>query len=119
MKKTSVKYKSAVNVTLPAAAARAPARCSNRSIVGTRRQQLSIDICWLPAPRLRQAADIDRRDRQTDGRTDIRPLQRPSTAYYAGSVNKQVSGAAAEGPVQRAASRPSRYTQRLTFNVID
>ena len=119
MKKTSVKYKSAVNVTLPAAAARAPARCSNRSIVGMRRQQLSIDICCLRPGYGKRQISIDGTDRRTDGRTDIRPLQRPSTAYYPRSVNKQVSGAAAEGPVQRAASRPSRYTQRLTFNVID
>ena len=44
-------------MTLPAAAARAPA---------------AIDRYLLPAPRLRQAADVDRRDRQTDGRTHDR-----------------------------------------------
>jgi len=27
-------------------------------------------------------------DRQTDGRTDARPLHRPCSAYYAGSANK-------------------------------
>jgi len=44
-------------MTLPAATARAPA---------------AIDRCLLPAPRLRQAADVDRRDRQKDGRTPDR-----------------------------------------------
>jgi len=48
---------SALNMTLPAAGARAPA---------------VIDAYLLPAPRLQQAADIDRRDRQTDGRTPDR-----------------------------------------------
>jgi len=31
---------------------------------------------------------VDGTDRQTDGRTDTRPLHRPYAAYYAGSVNK-------------------------------
>jgi len=44
-------------MTLPATTARAPA---------------AIDRCLLPAPRLRQAADVDRRDRQKDGRTPDR-----------------------------------------------
>ena len=42
---------SAVKITLPAATTRAPA--ANNGYL-------------LPAPRLRQAADVDRRDRQTD-----------------------------------------------------
>ena len=58
-----------LNTTLPAA--RAPA---------------VFDRYLLPARRLRQAADVDRRDRQTD----IRPLYTPCTTCYAGSVNYQV-----------------------------
>jgi len=49
---------SALNMTLPAAAARAPA---------------AVDRYLLPAPKLQQATDVDRRDRQTDGRTDGHP----------------------------------------------
>ena len=64
---------SALNMTPPAAAARAPA------VIGR---------YLLLVPKLRQAADVDRLDRQTDGRTDIRPLHRPCTAYCANNVNK-------------------------------
>ena len=76
-------------MTLPAGAARASA---------------DIDRYLVPAPGLQQsrycalapAADIDREevaidetDGRKDGRTDIRPLHRSFTAYYAGSENKQ------------------------------
>jgi len=64
---------SALNTTLPAA--RAPAVFDRY-------------LGLPPAPRLRQAADVDRRDRQTD----IRPLHTPCTACYADSVNYQVVG---------------------------
>ena len=42
--------------------------------------------CWGSIPRFmsRRMVAID----GTDGRTDTRPLRRPCTAYYAGSVNK-------------------------------
>ena len=60
---------SALNTTLPAA-----------------RPPPVFDRYLLPAPKLRQAADVDRRDRQTD----IRPLHTPCTACYAGSVIYQV-----------------------------
>jgi len=33
------------------------------------------------------AGAVDRRDRQTDGRTDNRQLHGPSIAYYAGSLS--------------------------------
>ena len=48
---------SALNMTLPAAAARAPA---------------AVDRYLLPTPsrRVRQAADVDQRDKQTDRQTD-------------------------------------------------
>jgi len=46
------------------------------------------DRYLLLPPRLRQAAVVDRRDRQTDRRTDIRPLHRPCAAFYAGNVNQ-------------------------------
>ena len=59
----------ALDMTQPAAAARALA---------------AVDRYLLPAPRLRQAADVDRRDRRTDGR----PLHRLCTAYSADSVDK-------------------------------
>jgi len=37
---------------------------------------------------LQQAfSDVDRQDRQTDGRTDTRLLHSPCTAYYAGRVD--------------------------------
>ena len=42
--------------------------------------------CFKAAPPLRQ------RDRQTDRRTDIAPLDRPRSAYYAGSVSKLYTG---------------------------
>jgi len=35
------------------------------------------------AARAQAAAAVDRRDRQTDGRADIRPFRRPCTANYA------------------------------------
>ena len=42
-----------------------------------------------PAANLSAAvAAVDRRDRQTDERTDDRPFHRPCSAYYAGSVNE-------------------------------
>jgi len=88
MKKTSVKYKSAVNVTLPAAAARAPARCSNRSIVGTRRQQLSIDICCLRPGYGKRQISIDGTDRRTDGRTSDRYKDPAPHTILAVSINK-------------------------------
>ena len=54
-------------------------------------QQLSINICcprWNSAANgLHAAAAVDLQG--TDRRTDIRPLHRPCTAYYGGSVNKQ------------------------------
>jgi len=50
----------------------------------------AVDRYLLAAPMLQHTADADRRDRQTDGRTDTQPLHRPCTAYYAGSVNRQI-----------------------------
>jgi len=64
-------------------------------LVGARRQRLSID---MPARRsaanpLHAAAAVEWWDRQTDkwtdGRTDIRPLHRPSSACYANSVGDE------------------------------
>jgi len=42
------------------------------------------------ANQLHAAAAVDQRDRQTDGRTDTRPLHRPCSAYYVGSVSQQI-----------------------------
>jgi len=52
----------------------------------------AVDRYLLPARRSaanppHAAAAVDRRGRPTDGRTDTRPLHRPCSAYYAGSVN--------------------------------
>ena len=47
----------------------------------------------LPAPAAdmdqKVAAAVDRRDRQTDGWSDVRPMHRPCSAYHADSVNKR------------------------------
>jgi len=53
----------------------------------------AVDRYILPAGRSaanppHAAAAVDRTDRQTDGRTDTRPLHRPRTAHYADSVNE-------------------------------
>jgi len=64
---------SALNMTLPAQPQLEHLQLSVRG-AGSNRRYL------LPAPRLRQAADVARRDRQRDGRTDTRPLRRPRTA---------------------------------------
>jgi len=60
-------------MTLPAAAARAPA-CSCR---------------WISAARAQAAASgrCRQTNGRTDGRTDTRPLHRQCTAYYAGSIS--------------------------------
>jgi len=36
-------------------------------------------------------AAVNRWDRQMDGRTDARPLHRPCSTYYAGSINNKVT----------------------------
>ena len=54
-------------MTLPAAAAQAPAAIYRYAAPA------AVDRYLLPAPRLRQAADVDRRDRQMDGWTDGHP----------------------------------------------
>ena len=82
----------AVNVTLVASAA--AAQCCGVVLLGARRPPLSIDISCPPGaqqqtrrtPLLRS---IDGIDRQTHRRTDIRPLHRPCSAYYADNVNNQ------------------------------
>jgi len=53
----------------------------------------AVDQYLLPAGRSAgnppsTVAAVDRRGRQTERRTDIRPFYRPCCAYYAGSVNK-------------------------------
>ena len=53
-------------MTLPAAAAWAPAAIDRYLVHGA---GTAVDRCLLPAPRLQQAADVDRR---TDGRTPDR-----------------------------------------------
>jgi len=73
-------------MTLPAEGGR------NRSVVGTRRWQLSIDICHQrqssAANQPQVAAAIDRRDRQTD----VHPIVIYTlNGHYAGSVNKQLT----------------------------
>ena len=87
---------SALNMTLPAFAAEC-GRCSRcrPTAAGTRRSQLSTDIC-CPRPcsaanQPHAAAAVDRRDRRTDGQTDTRPLHRPCSTYYVqGSVQVKV-----------------------------
>jgi len=54
-------------MTLPAAAAWAPAAIDRYLVHGA---GTAVDRCLLPAPRLQQAADVDRR---TDGQTDGHP----------------------------------------------
>jgi len=74
---------SAVYVTLPAFAAELPA-------AGTRHQrtQLSLDIyCTQGDQQQTSRRCCCRSTRQTDGRTDTRPLHIPRSAYYADSVN--------------------------------
>ena len=73
----------AVNMTLPAFAAER--RCCMAPA--------AINRYLLPAWRSAAnpsaaAAAVDRQYRQTDGRTDTRPLHRPCSAHYSGSVNK-------------------------------
>jgi len=73
----------AVNMTLPAFAAER--RCCMAPA--------AINRYLLPAGRSAAnpsaaAAAVDRQYRQTDGRTDTRPLHRPCSAHYAGSINK-------------------------------
>ena len=68
---------SALNMTLPAAAA-----------IG-RRYTAAVDRCLLLAPRLHAASGRCRSTGHTDGGTDTRPLHRPCTASCAGSVNKR------------------------------
>ena len=57
----------ALNTTLPAFAAERRHACRiYRSIAGSRRPQLSVDICY-PRSAANAAASVDRRNRQTDG----------------------------------------------------
>jgi len=60
-------------MTLPAA--RVPAAVHRSPVRGAG----GCRLVSAAALRLQQAADVDRRDRQT---TDTRPLHRPCTAYY-------------------------------------
>jgi len=78
---------SAVNVTLPAFAA---VRRAAGAVAAERRRCRS--ICpGREALRSKTAAAVVRQwDRQTDGRTDARPLHRPCSTYYAGSVSNAV-----------------------------
>ena len=59
--------------------------------------RLSIDICYWRRGAKQQthrppatAAAVDRRNRQTGGQTDTRPLHWACSACYAGSVNKML-----------------------------
>ena len=45
----------------------------------------AVDRYFLPAGHSAAAA-VDRRDRQTDGQTDVRPFHRTNSAYIGGSV---------------------------------
>jgi len=66
-------------MTLPAAAARAPA---------------AVDRYLLPAPRLQQAEDVDHgTDRRTDGRTDMVPV--PITSKLSNQIS-EISQVAAD-----------------------
>ena len=68
----------AVNVTLPTFAAERRLQA----------YQLSTDSLQTRAPSNKSAtAVVDRWHRQTDRQTDTRPLHRPSSAYYTGSIN--------------------------------
>ena len=60
-----------------------------------RRAPTAVDRYLLPAGHSAAnlptaVAAVDRRDRQTDGQTDARPLHRPCSAYYAVSVTNTV-----------------------------
>ena len=58
-----------------------------------RHPQLSINICCrrrhLEANPLATAAAVNRRDRQTNGRTYTQPLHRPCCTYHTGRVNNK------------------------------
>jgi len=72
---------SALNMTLPTTAARAPAAVDPWPVRAT-------GSCLLPAPRLRQAADVDRRkDRRMDGWTVAQTFTL-HRMLYAGGVKK-------------------------------
>jgi len=79
---------SALNMTLPASAA------ERRHLQhGARSVPVAVDRCFLLAGRSAATPPAavpagDRWYRQTDRRTDTRPLHSPCCAYYAGSVNK-------------------------------
>jgi len=61
--------------------------CWGASAPAARRRQLSIDVsCLQGAQQQTAVAVVDQWE--TDRRTDVRPLRRPCSAYYAGSVNK-------------------------------
>jgi len=72
------------------------APCCGGAVAAGRPSSAAVDRSLLPAGRSaanppHTAAAVDRRDRQTDGRTaDSGPLHRPCSAYYASSVNSKV-----------------------------
>ena len=60
--------------------------CNARSISPARKALTPLSS--KPAGRRCCCGSMGRTNGQTDGRTDARPLRRPSSAYYADSVNK-------------------------------
>jgi len=73
----------AVNASLPALSAERTCACCCAASAPA-----AIDRFFCPPA---AAVAVDRRDRQTDGQTDARPLNRPCSACYARSVNKCVT----------------------------
>jgi len=78
-------------VTLPAFAAK---RRTAGACCGTHSARAAVDRYLLPAGAQQQTRRTPLlmltggTDRQTDERTDARPLHKPCSAYYAGSVKK-------------------------------
>jgi len=63
--------------------------CWGASAPAARRRQLSIDVsCLQGAQQQTRRPPLLLSMNGTDRRTDVRPLHRPCSAYYAGSVNK-------------------------------
>ena len=85
-----------------AARSRSAGACSRSRTAGSCRSILLRAPALSSKPAAYTAAAVDRRDRQTDGRTDDWLLHRLCSAYYAGSANRQ------NGPAKKRTSLSHR-----------